>query len=103
MTSPQTVQKNELAMKLGCYKKDDRLNCQATTPGQSVRPDLEGKQPESACPMVAVTCTLCHKVHNQKSAGAAIGRSLVMADSKSSVDSDAHIETDDEVQSPHHK
>ena len=103
MTSPQMAQENELAMKLGRYKKDDRLNRQATTPRQSARPDPKGKQPESARPTVAATRTLRHKVRNQKSAGAAIGRRLVMADSKSSIDSDADIETDDEVQSPRHK
>ena len=103
MTSPQTVQENELAMKLGHYKKDNRLNCQATMPRQSGRPDPKGKQPESACQMVAATRTLHHKVHNQKSVGTAIGRRLVMADSKSSIDLDADIKTDDEVQSPHHK
>ena len=69
MTSPQTAQENELAMKLGRYKKDDRLNCQATTPRQSERPDPKGKQPESACPTVAATHTLHQKVCNQKSEG----------------------------------
>ena len=103
MTSPQMAQENELAIKLGRYKKDDRLNRQATTPRQSARPDPKGKQPESACPTVAVTRTLRHEVCNQKSAGATIGRRLVMADSKSSIDSDADIETNDEVQSPRHK
>ena len=103
MTSPQTAQENKLAMKLGHYKKYDRLNHQAIMPRQSGRPDLKGKQPESVHPTVAVTRTLHHKVHNQKSAGTAIGRRLVMADSKSSIDSDADIKTDDEVQSPCHK